>query len=135
MAARKEAQEKYDAGDFAAASAAYERAVKLDPFSIDAGFQGVNSYLLNDRIAEAVNLFKVIRIHGTTASTRKANALLQELSKVSPEAGTELQAGIPQPPPIEEIFNGVHFGVPDWEAGARRLQSAPVDIDQVDHET
>ena len=128
LTARKEAQEKYDAGDFAAAAAAYERAVKLDPFSIEAAFQGVNSYLLNDRLAEAVSLLKVIRIHGTSASTKKANALLQELSVVSKEAGTELQAGIPQPPPIEEIFNGVHFGVPDWEAGGRRLQSSPVDL-------
>ena len=39
-----------------------------------------------------------------------------------------MQAGIPQPPAIEEIFNGVHFGVPDWEAGARRLQPSPVDL-------
>ena len=128
LTARQEAQRKYAAGDFAAAAADYERAVKLDPFSIEAGFQGVNSYLLNDRIPEAVSLLKVIRVHGTTASTKKANAVLQELSKVSPEAGTELQAGIPQPPPIEEIFTGVHFGVPDWEAGARRLQSSPVDM-------
>jgi hypothetical protein len=128
LTARKDAQEKYDADDFTAAAAAYERAVKLDPFSIEAAFQGVNSYLLNDRLAEAVNLLKVIRIHGTSASTKKANALLQELSVVSKEAGTELQAGIPQPPAIEEVFNGVNFGVPNWEAGGRRLQSSPVDL-------
>jgi hypothetical protein len=53
---------------------------------------------------------------------------LQELSVVSKEAGTELQAGIPQPPPIEEVFSGGHFGVPDWDAGARHLQTAPVDL-------
>jgi hypothetical protein len=47
---------------------------------------------------------------------------------VSKEAGTELAAGIAEPPPIEEIFSGAHFGVPDWDAGARRLETAPVDI-------
>ena len=128
LTARKEAQDKYDAGDFAGASAAYERAVRLDPFSIEAAFQGVNSYLLNDHISEAVALLKVIRIHGTTASTKKANAVLQELAAVSKEAGAELQAGIPQPPPIEEIFGGAQFGVPDWDAGSRHLQLSPVDL-------
>jgi len=128
LTARKEAQDKFDAGDFAGASAAYEHAVKLDPFSIEAAFQGVNSYLLNEHISEAVALLKVIRIHGTTASTKKANAVLQELAAVSKEAGAELQAGIPQPPPIEEIFSGAQFGVPDWDAGSRRMQSSPVDL-------
>jgi carboxyl-terminal processing protease len=128
LTARKEAQDKFDSGDYPAAAGLYEQAVKLDPFSIDAAFQGVNSYLLNGSLPEALGLLKAIRIRGTTASTRKANAMLQELSAVSKEAGTELQAGIPAPPPIEEIFRGAHFGVPDWDAGARRLEAAPVDI-------
>ena len=128
LSAQKEAQERFDAGDYAAAAALYEQAVKLDAFAIDAAFQGVNSYLLHDRVPEAIGLLKAIRIRGTSASTRKANALLQELSAVSQEAGTELQAGIPQPPPIQEIFSGAHFGVPDWDAGARHLETAPVDI-------
>ncbi|MCX6633409.1 MAG: caspase family protein [Candidatus Solibacter sp.] len=128
LTARKEAQERFEAGDYAAAALRYEQAVKLDPFSIDAAFQGVNSYLLNDRVPDAIGLLKAIRIRGTSASTKKANAVLQELSAVSKEAGTELQSGIPQPPPIEEIFSGAHFGVPDWDAGARRLQTAPVDL-------
>jgi tetratricopeptide (TPR) repeat protein len=128
LTARKEAQERFDAGDYAAAARLYEQAVKLDAFAIDAAFQGVNSYLLNDRVPDAMGLLRAIRIRGTSASTKKANAILQELSAVSKEAGTELQAGIPQPPPIEEVFSGAHFGVPDWDAGARHLQTAPVDI-------
>ena len=128
LTARKEAQEKFDAGDYAAAAGLYEQAVKRDPFAIDAAFQGVNSYLLTDRVSEAIGLLKTIRVHGTSAATKRANAFLQELSAVSKEAGTELQAGIPQPPPIEEIFSGGHFGVPDWDAGARHLQTAPVDL-------
>jgi uncharacterized caspase-like protein len=128
LTARKQAQDRFDAGDYAAAAGQYEQAVKLDPFAIDAAFQGVNSYLLGDRVPDAIGLLKAIRIRGTSASTKKANALLQELSAVSKEAGTEMQAGIPQPPPVEEIFSGAHFGVPDWDAGARRLQTAPVDM-------
>ena len=128
LTARQEAQQRFDAGDYAAAAPLYEQAVKLDPFSIDAAFQGVNSYLLNGHLPEAIGLLKAIRIRGTSASTAKANAMLKELSVVSKEAGTELAAGIPAPPPIEEIFSGAHFGIPDWDAGARRLESAPVDI-------
>jgi uncharacterized caspase-like protein len=128
LTARSEAQNRFDAGDYAAAAIRYEEAVKLDPFSIDAALQGVNSYLLHDNVAGAIGLLKVIRIRGTSASVKKTNALLQELSAVSKEAGTELQAGIPQPPPIEELFRGTDFGVPDWDAGARHLQTAPVDL-------
>src|ERR1035441_8355082 len=125
---RKEAQERFDAGDYAAAAPLYERAVKLDPFSIDAAFQGVNSYLLNGRVPDAIGLLKAIRIRGTSASTAKANAMLKELAAVSKEAGTELAAGIAEPPPIEEIFSDAHFGIPDLDAGVRRLETAPVDI-------
>ena len=128
LTARQEAQQRFDAGDYAAAGPLFEQAVKLDPFSIDAAFQGVNSYLLNGRVPEAIGLLKAIRIRGTSASTAKANAMLKELAAVSKEAGTELAAGIAEPPPIEEIFSGAHFGVPDWDAGARRLETAPVDI-------
>src|SRR3982074_2753283 len=67
-------------------------------------------------------------MRGTSEASRKANEMLKELAAVSPEAGKELQAGIPQPPPIEEIFGGSHFGVPDWDAGQRHLQTAPVAI-------
>ena len=126
--ARKEAQERFDAGDYPGAAGLDLQAVKLDPFAIDAAFQGVNSYLLNDRVADAIPLLKAIRIHGSSASAAKANAMLQELSAVSKEAATELQAGIPEPPPIDEIFSGAHFGIPDWDAGARRLETAPVDM-------
>ena len=128
LTARKEAQDRFDAGDYAAAAGLYEQAVKRDPFAIDAAFQGVNSYLLTDRVSDAVGLLKTIRIHGTSAATKRANAFLQELSAISKEAGSELQAGIPQPPPIEEVFSGAHFGVPDWDAGARHLQTGPVDL-------
>jgi tetratricopeptide (TPR) repeat protein len=128
LTARQEAQQRFDAGDYAAAAPLFEQAVKLDPFSIDAAFDGVNSYLLNGRVPQAIGLLKAIRIRGTSASTAKANAMLKELAAVSKEAGTELAAGIAEPPPIEEIFSGAHFGVPDWDAGARRLESAPVDV-------
>lgn len=125
---RQEAQQRFDAGDYAAAGPLYEQAVKLEPFATDAALQGVDSYLLDGRVPEAVGLLKAIRIRGTSASTAKANAMLKELAAVSGEAGTELAAGIAEPPPIEEIFSGAHFGIPDWDAASRRLETAPVDI-------
>src|ERR1035438_1507761 len=39
LSAQKEAQERFDAGDYAAAAALYEQAVKLDAFAIDAAFR------------------------------------------------------------------------------------------------
>jgi tetratricopeptide (TPR) repeat protein len=128
--ARKEAQERFDAGDYAPAAGLYGQAVKLDPFALDAAFQGVNSYLLADRVPDAIPLLKAIRIRGTSASTSKANAMLKELSAVSQDAGAELAAGIPEPPPIEEVFSGAHFGIPDWDAGARHLETGPVDTNR-----
>jgi tetratricopeptide (TPR) repeat protein len=40
LTARKDAQERFEAGDYAAAAQQYEEALKLDPFAIDAAFQG-----------------------------------------------------------------------------------------------
>jgi len=39
-----------------------------------------------------------------------------------------LNAGVPDPPPIEQLFRGLHFGVPDFDAGRRYLQSSPVEL-------
>jgi tetratricopeptide (TPR) repeat protein len=125
---RADAQSRFDAGDFAAAAPLFQKAVVLDAFAMDAAMHGVNSYLLQDRVPEAVGLLKAIRMRGASDASRKANDMLKELAAVSPEAGQELQAGIPQPPAIEEIFSGIRFGVPDWDAGKRRLQGAPVDL-------
>ena len=126
--ARRDAQTRFDAGDFKAAAMYYDQAYKLDPFSIDTAFQGVNSSLLNDQLDEAVRLLKAIRVRGTTEAISKANSMLKEIAAVYPEAGKELQAGIPAPPPVNEIFEGIDFGVPDFDAGKRFLSESPVDV-------
>ena len=128
LEARRDAQVKFDASDFAAAAQLYEKAVKLDPFASDAAFQGLNSYLVNDQLPEALRMIHDIRIHGTSASIAKVNAMLDQLAVVLPAAGAELKAGIPQPPPIDEVFGGYHFGTPDYAAAGRLLQTAPVDV-------
>jgi len=125
---RRDAQIQFDKDNFAEAAQAYDRALKMDPFAIQAGFQGVNSYLLTDHLPEAVTLLQAIRVRGTSDAIKKANAELQELAAVYPEAGQVVQAGIPQPPAIDEVFSGITFGSPDWEAGMRHLQAAPVDL-------
>ncbi len=128
LIARRDAQAQFDSSDYGKAGELYDRAVQLDPFSIEAAFQGVNSHLLNERFPDAVRLLKAIRIRGTSASIKKADAMLQEIATVYPEAEAELKAGIPQPPAIEEVFSGIQFGTPDWDAARRYLQSSPVGL-------
>ena len=126
--ARKDAQSRFEAGDYPGAASLSEQALKLDPFATDAALEGVNSYLLQDRVPEAVTLLKIMRQRGASESVRTADLMLKELAAVSPDAGKEAQASLPQPPPIEEVFSGAHFGVPDWDAGKRHLQSTSVDV-------
>jgi uncharacterized caspase-like protein len=128
LTARKEAQARFDAGDYPAAAGLYEKALALDPFAADAALQGADTYLLQDRIPEALALLKAMRLRGTSEEALRAGLMLKEIAAVSPEAAAEVQAGPPKPPPIEELFAGTPFGIPDWEAGKRHLQSGPVDI-------
>lgn len=128
LTARKDAQARFDADDYAAAAALYEQALKLDPFDGDAAQRGVNTYLLLDRLPEAVALLGDMRQRGTSEAVQTADLMLKQLAAVSPEAGKEAQSSLPQPPPIEELFGGTHFGVPDWDAGRRHLETTPVDI-------
>jgi len=134
LKARSQAQARYEASDFAAAAALDGQALQLDPFALDAAFQGVNGYLLADRLPEAVRLLQQIRVRGTTASLERADAMLKALAAVEPEAVKALQAGVPQPPPVEEVLSGTLFHVPDFDAGARYLLSTPVDLNRWDKE-
>jgi hypothetical protein len=100
--------------------------LKLDPFSIDAAFDAAGSFLLAEKIPEAVQLLSVIRLRGTRVSVQKANAMLNELATVYPEAGTVAQSQIPPPPPLKELFTNIKFGEPDWLDGALMLPPSPV---------
>jgi tetratricopeptide (TPR) repeat protein len=128
LMARRDAQAQFETASFGDAAKLYDQSFTLDPFAMPAAFQGVNSYLLTDRFPEAVALLKAIRVRGTSEAIKKADAELQELAAVYPEAQQELQSGIPQPPPIEQVFSDATFGTPDWGAGARHLQATPVDL-------
>jgi len=127
LVARRDAQAAYDKGDFAAAAAAYETAFRLDPFAIGAAFEGVNSYLEVEQIDPAVRLLHAIRVRGTSDDNTRAMKMIAELKGVDKAASTEASAEVPAPPPIEEIFSTVRFGVPDWEGGKRLLAESPVD--------
>jgi len=128
LKARGDAETRYEASDFPAAAALYEEALKLDPFALDAAFQGVDAYLLSDRLPDAVRLLQEIRVRGTTASLDKADTMLKALAPAEPEAGRVLQAGVPQPPPIEQVLAGIALHTPDFEAADRFLQASPVDL-------
>lgn len=126
--AREEAQVKYEQGQYTEAGQACEKALSLDPFALDAAFEAVDSYLLSDRLPDAVRLLGAIRIRGTTESVEKANAMLKELAAVYPEAAQTVKAEIPPPPPIRELFKDVDFGAADWNAGVRFVRSRPVEL-------
>ena len=128
LTARKNAQARFEAGDYGAAASLYEQALKLDPFAADAALRGVNTYLLQDHLPEATVLLKAMRLRGTSEAVKTADQMLKQLAAVSPEAAKEVQSSVPQPPPIEEVFSGAHFGVPDWDAGKRHLETASIDV-------
>jgi hypothetical protein len=128
LAARQEAQKKFEAGDLAGAAASASQALEKDRFATDAAFQAAISYMLNDRLDDAVKMLHEIRVRGTSEATAKSEKMLKELASVNPSAGQELQAGVPPAPPVEEIFTGVRFGVPDFESGKRFILSSAVDL-------
>jgi len=47
---------------------------------------------------------------------------------VYPEAAQVTKAELPAPPPVQELFQGIQFGVPDWSAGIRSVQSSSVPL-------
>ena len=128
LTARKEAEEKYEEGQYKDAAVIFEKTLNLDPFAIDSAFEAVNNYLLSDQLPEAVHMLGVIRLRGTSESVGKATAMLKELGAVYPEAAQVINTELPPPPPIQELFQGIQFGVPDWSAGIRSAQSSPVPL-------
>jgi hypothetical protein len=128
LTAQRDAQTQFDGAQFAGAAKLYLQAVAADPFASGAAFQGVNSYLLNDQVDEAVAMLKTVRVRGTSAAVVKADAMLKELSSIHPPAAEELRAGVREPPALTEVLSTFPFGVPDAEAGKRYLQRHPVDL-------
>jgi tetratricopeptide (TPR) repeat protein len=128
LAARRDAQARQDEREFAAAGELYEKALEADPFAIGAALEGVNAYLLADRLPDAVRLLHAVRVRGTSAAISQTAELLKELAPVYPQAEQELKAGVPIPPPIQDVFAAVRFGVPDFEAGTRYARSFPPDL-------
>ncbi len=128
LMARKEAEEKYEGGKYKDAAVIYEKTLNLDPFAIDSAFEAANNYLLSDELPEAVHMLGVIRLRGTSESVAKATAMLKELGPVYPEAAQVIKAELPAPPPIQELFQGIQFGSPDWSAGIRSAQSSPLPL-------
>jgi tetratricopeptide (TPR) repeat protein len=115
LTARRDAQASYEAGQYGAAAQLFEQAFQIDPFSVDSALQGVNSYLLAGDLDKAVQLIHQVRLRGSSADIAQSELLLKALSPVEPKAGEELRAGIPPPPPLEQIFSDFRFGVVDQE--------------------
>ncbi|MEP6539570.1 MAG: caspase family protein [Bryobacteraceae bacterium] len=122
---RVQAAKQFEEGQYASAAAAFEEALRLDPYAFDAATGAVNSYLLAESVPKATAVLQRMRERGSSAIAAKADAILQELSPISPEASADLKRGVPQPPPVQELFAARQFGVPDWSAAQRLLKQAP----------
>ena len=126
---RDDAEKKYEAGDFAAATQQYEQALKLEPFDVEAGFEAANGALLTGDLKRAVQALEAVRARGATPHVQRAAEMLKELAAVEPTAADALKRGLAKAPPMTELFPAERFGVPDWEATRRwaRQSLAPVD--------
>jgi len=128
LVARRDAQARFDAADYVAAGGLGRQALQADPFAISAAMQSVNSYLVADRVPEAVEMLKAMRARGDSGAVETANRMLKDLSAASPEAAKELAAAPTPPPSIEEMFPDVRFGALDQESGKRYLADNPVSL-------
>jgi uncharacterized caspase-like protein len=122
---RVQSAKQFEEGQYASAAVKFEEALQLDPYAFDAATGAVNSYLLAENLPKAAAVLQRMRERGSSAIAAKADAILQELSSISPEAAAELKRGIPKPPPVKELFAARQFGVPDWSAAQRLLRQAP----------
>jgi tetratricopeptide (TPR) repeat protein len=129
LKARETAQNSFEKGDYATAIAQYDQALKLEPFDVEAAFEGSSGALLADDLPRAVQLLQVIRQRGTTPQVQRADAILKELSAAEPSASAALKGGAVKPPAIQEVFHTHRFGAPDWDTGWRLVRQAPAQVD------
>lgn len=128
LAARRDAQARFEAADYTGAAGLERKALAADPFAMGAALQAVDSYLVADRIPEAVEMLAAMRARGNSESVETANRMLKELAAVSPQAAAQAASPAPAPPSIEELFAGARFGAPDKTAGKSYLDANPVDV-------
>jgi len=128
LSARRDAQARFDSGDYAGAAELDRKALQADPFAVSAALQSVDSYLIADRLSDAVELLKAMRTRGDSQSVDNANRMLKELAPVSPQAAKELESPAPPPPPIEEMFAELRAASPDPQSGKRYLAANPLDL-------
>jgi tetratricopeptide (TPR) repeat protein len=128
LTARRDAQAKFDAGDFAAAAALDQQALTIDPFATSAALQAVNALMLADRVPDALGMLKAMRARGTSEDVQTANKMLKELGAAFPDAQKEIEAEVPQPPPAEELFQDMRA---DKESAKKYLAGTSADLTRV----
>lgn len=129
LKAREAAQTRLERGEYKDAIAQFEQSLKLEPFDVDAAFEGSSGALLADDLPRAVLLLQVVRQRGTTPQVQRADAILKELAAAEPTAASALKSGAMKPPAVYEVFHTHKFGVPDWESGWRLSRQAAASVD------
>ena len=113
---RNEARARLDKGDYAGALDEYAKAINLDPFDFDAGFEAADCALLAEQLAKAVPPLDGIRARGPSPLAARAEAMLKEIGKAEPAALAVLSRGAPTLPAVADLFPAFRFGIPDWRA-------------------
>ena len=126
---REEAEIKFAAGDFAGAAARQEAAMALEPFDVDAALEASNAALLLGDTARATKALGAIRLRGASVHVKRAEAMLKELAAMDPVAAASLKQPLAKPPPVQELFPGYRFGLPDFAAGRRWVSQASAAVD------
>ena len=129
LKARDAAQTNFERGEYAAAIAQFDEALKLEPFDVDAAFEGSSGAMLADDLPRAVQLLQIVRQRGTTPQVQRAETILKELGAAEPAAAAALKGGAVKPPAVQEVFHTHRFGVPDWDTGWRLARQAPAQVD------
>ncbi|MGP8244546.1 MAG: caspase family protein [Bryobacteraceae bacterium] len=77
---RRDGDLRYRAMDFNGAAMFYERAVAAEPSAVDAAFRLADTYLLANRVPDAIRVLQVVRARGQSPAAEKAAAMLQKLA-------------------------------------------------------
>jgi tetratricopeptide (TPR) repeat protein len=125
---RQDAARSFQRGDYAAAVSRFKNYLGLDPFDMDAAVEAAGAALLAEDLETAASFLQTIRARGASPDALRAEAMLKELAGVSTAAAQALSTAPPAPPPIESLFPGHRFGVPDF-AAAYPLTMRPSAVD------
>jgi tetratricopeptide (TPR) repeat protein len=100
LTAYRDGHELFNKGNYAEAGLAYKKAFNAYPLYSEAAYLSAGSYVMADKFPEAVEMFRTVRQFGQPQTVKKAETILKEIARISPEATAEMQRpALPLPAP------------------------------------